>query len=58
MRVKGESEKADFKLNTQKTKVLVSGSITSWQIYGGKVETVTDFYPLGLQNHCGQRLKP
>ena len=47
-----KSEKAGFKLNIQKTKVMVSGSITSWQINGGKVKTVTDFYLLGLQNHC------
>ena len=53
-----KSEKAGFKLNIQKTKVMVSGSITSWQITGGKVKTVTDFYLLGLQNHCGQRLQP
>mgnify|MGYP002338579304 CR=1 FL=1 len=53
-----KSEKAGFKLNIQKTKVMVSGSITSWQINGGKVKTVTDFYLLGLQNHCGQRLQP
>ena len=42
MRVK-ESEKADFKLNIQKTKILASGPITSWQIDGEKVEAVTDF---------------
>ena len=53
-----ESEKAGYKLNIQKTKVMVSGSITSQQINGGKVETVTEFYLLGLQNHCGQRLQP
>ena len=46
MRVKEGSEKADLKLNIQKTKIIASGSITSWQIDGGKVktmETVTDF---------------
>ena len=43
MRVKEESEKADFKLNIQKTKMMESGPITSWQIDGGKVETVKDF---------------
>ena len=58
VRVEEESEKAALKLNIQKTKVMVSGSITSWQLDGGKVETVTDFYLLGLQNHCGQRLQP
>ena len=43
MRVKEESEKADLKLNIQKTKIIVSGPITSWQIEGDKVEAVTDF---------------
>ena len=43
MRVKEESEKADIKLNIQKTKIITSGPITSWQIEGEKVETVTDF---------------
>ena len=43
MRVKEESEKADFRLNIQKTKMMESGPITSWQIDGGKVETVKDF---------------
>ena len=43
MRVKEESEKADLKLNIQKTKIKVFGSITSWQIEGGKVEVVADF---------------
>ena len=43
MRVKKESEKAGLKLNIQKTKIIVSGPITSWQIYGEKAETVTDF---------------
>jgi len=43
MRVKEESEKADFKLNIQKTKIMESGPITSWQIDGEKVETVKDF---------------
>ena len=53
MRVKEESEKAGLKLNIQKTKIMASGPITLWQIDGEKVETVTDFYFLGLQNHCG-----
>ena len=46
-RVKEESEKADLKLNIQKTKMMASGPITSWQIDGEKVETVTDFIFLG-----------
>ena len=52
MKVKEESEKAGLKLNIQKTKVMVSGPITSWQIDGETVETVADFYFLELQNHC------
>ena len=51
MKVKEESEKADFKLNIQKTKIMVSSPITSWQIDGETMETVTDYF-LGLQNHC------
>ena len=47
MRVKKETEKAGFKLNIQKTKIMASGTITSWQIEGGKVEAVTDFTFLG-----------
>ena len=47
MKVKKESQKADLKLNIQKTKIMTSGLITSWQIDGGKVETVTDFIFLG-----------
>ena len=47
MRVKEESEKADLKLNIQKTKIMVSGAVTSWQADGEKVETVTDFIFLG-----------
>ena len=43
MKVKEESEKAGLKLNIQKTKIMASGPITSWQIYGEKMETVTDF---------------
>ena len=50
MRVKEESEKAGLKLNIQKTKIMASSSITSWQIEGEKVEVVTDF--TGFQNHC------
>ena len=48
---KGESEKAGLKLNTQKTKIMVSGPITSWEIDGGTVLTVSDYF-LGFQNHC------
>ena len=51
MKVKEESEKAGLKLNIQKTKIMASGPITSWQIDGETVETVTDFI-IGLQNHC------
>ena len=47
MKVKGESEKVGLKLNIQKTKVMASGPITSWQIEGETVETVTDFIFLG-----------
>jgi len=47
MRVKEESEKAGLKLNSQTTKIMASGPITSWQIDGEKVETVTDFIFLG-----------
>ena len=47
MKVKEESEKAGLKLNIRKTKIMVSSPITSWQIDGGKVETVTDFISLG-----------
>ena len=51
MKVKEENEKVDLKLNNQKTKIMASGPITSWQIYGEKMETVRD-YVFGLQNHC------
>ena len=47
MKVKEESEKTCLKLNIQKTKIMASGHITSWQIDGGKMETVTDFIFLG-----------
>ena len=50
MKVKEESEKVGLKLNIQKTKIMASGPITSWQIDGETMETVTDC--LGLQNHC------
>ena len=49
--MKEESEKAGLKFNIQKTKIMASGPITSWQIDGEKMETVTDYF-LGPQNHC------
>ena len=52
MKVKEESEKVGLKLNIQKTKITASGPITSWQIVGETMETVTDFIWRGLQNHC------
>ena len=52
MRVKEESEKAGLKLTIQETKIMASSPITSWQIDGEKMETVTDYF-LGFQNHCG-----
>ena len=51
MKVK-ESEKVGLKLSIQKTKITASGPITSWQINGETMETVTDFILGGLQNHC------
>ena len=61
MRVKEESEKSGLKLNTQKTKIIASGPITSWQIDGGKVETVTDFIFLGskitVDGDCSHKIK-
>ena len=51
MKVNKENEKAGLKLNIQKTKIMVSGPITSWQIDGEIMETVTDYFG-GLQNHC------
>ena len=51
MKVKEDSEKVDLKLNIQKTKIMASGPITSWQIDGETTETVTDYFS-GLQNHC------
>ena len=52
IKVKEESGKVGLKLNIQKTKILASGPITSWKIHGKTVETVSDFYVFGLQNHC------
>ena len=54
MKVKEESERVGLKLNIQETKIMASGPITSWQIDGETVETVTDFILGGLQNHCRQ----
>ena len=51
MKVKEESEKVGLKLNIQKTKIMTSGPITSWQIDGETAETVRNYF-LGLQNHC------
>ena len=52
LKVREESEKFGLKLNIQKTKIMASGPITSWQIDGETMETVTDCF-LGLKNHCG-----
>ena len=52
MKVKVESEKVGLKLNIQKTKIMASGPITSWQINGETMETMADFIFGGLQNHC------
>ena len=61
MRLKEESEKAGLKLNIQKIKITASGPITSWQIYGGKVGTVTDFLFLGskitVDSDCSHKIK-
>ena len=51
-KVKEESQKVGFKLNIQKTKIMAPGPITSWQIDGETVETVSDCIFFGLQNHC------
>ena len=51
MKVREESEKAGLKLNIQKTKIMAYGPITSWEIDGKTVETVSDYFG-GLQNHC------
>ena len=61
MKVKGESEKTGLKLNIQKTKIVVSGPITSWQIDGGTMETVRDFIFLGFKmttdGDCSHEIK-
>ena len=58
MKVKVESENIGLKLNIQKTTIMASGPITSWEIDGEKVETVSDFIFWGLQNHCRWWLQP
>ena len=57
MKVKEETEKVGLKLNIQKTKIVASGPITSWEIDGETVETVSDFI-FGLQNYCRWWLQP
>ena len=57
MKVKKEREKVGLRLNIQKTKIIASGPITSWQIDGETVETMTDYF-LRLQNYCRWWLKP
>ena len=57
MKVKEESEKVGLKLNIQKTKIMASGPVTSWQTDGETMETVR-LYFLGLQNHCRWCLQP
>ena len=56
-KVKEESETVGLKLNTQKTKIMASGPITSWQIDGETVETMADFILGGLQNQCSHEIK-
>ena len=58
MKVEQESEKVGLKLNFQKTKIMLSGPITSWQIDGETMETVRDFIFGELQNHCRWWLQP
>ena len=61
MKVKEESEKVDLKLNIQKTKIMASGPITSWQIDGETMETVADFIFFGSKitadNNCSHEIK-
>ena len=52
MKVKEKSEKVGLKLNIHNIKIMASGPITSWQIDGETVETVTDLFFFGSQNHC------
>ena len=58
MKVKEESERVGLKLNIQKTKIIASGPITSWEIDGETVETVSDLIFGGLQNHWRWQLQP
>ena len=58
MKVKEESEKVGLKLNIQKTKIMASGPITSWQIDGGNSGNSVRLYSSGLQNHCRWWLQP
>ena len=58
MKVKEESEKVGLKFNTQKTKIMASGPITSWEIDGETIETVADFILGGPRNHCRWWLQP
>ena len=57
-KVKEEGEKVGLKLNIQKMKIMASGPITSWEIDGETMETVSDFFFFGLQNHCSWLLQP
>ena len=57
MKVKEKSENVGLKLNLQEAKIMASGPITSWEIDGETVETVSDFILGGLQNHCRWRLQ-
>ena len=57
LKVKEESEKVGLKLNIQKTKIMASGPISSWQIDGETMEMVADFIFWGLQNHCSHEIK-
>ena len=57
MKLKEKSEKVDLKLNVQKTKIMASGPITSWEIDGETEETVSEYF-WGLQNHCRGWLQP
>ena len=61
MRVREENEKPDLKLNIQKTKIMASGPITSWQLEGGRIETVSDFIFLGskttVEGDCSHEIK-
>ena len=58
MKVKEETEKSGLKLSIQKTKIMAPSPITSWQVDGETMETMTDFILGGLQNHCSWWLQP